>query len=118
MKLPLVGAALILFSCSTPEFDAAKSSCSAVWQAKIPSRFEQEMYNMSQSRQVPSGMTSCTGYGYSMICNQTMRTEYYTIPAVRTVDRNKPQRDAQINACTQNLCMKKYGNAECKPSKS
>lgn len=76
------------------------------------------MYNMSQSRQVPSGMTSCTGYGYSMICNQTMRTEYYTIPAVRTVDRNKPQRDAQINACTQNLCMKKYGNAECKPSKS
>lgn len=105
-----------LLSCGTPEFQAEKSSCAATWISKIPPQYEQEMYNAFQTRQVPTGYTSCTGYGYSINCIQTMRTEYYTVPAVRTVDRNSSRRDAEINMCTQNACTMRYGNAECKVS--
>lgn len=109
--------AFALVSCGTPEFQAEKSSCTATWMSKIPPRYEQEMYNKTETRQVPTGYTTCTGYGYSVNCIQSMRTEYYTVPAVRTVDRNSARRDAEINMCTQNACLQRYGNAECKVSK-
>ena len=105
---------LALGSCGTPEFRAEKDSCTTSWMAKIPPRYEQEMYNQTQSRQVPSGRTTCTGFGNTITCHQIMQTEYYTVPAVRTVDRNEPQRDPQIQQCTQQACIKKFGNAECK----
>ena len=31
------------------------------------------------------------------------------------VDRSQSRRDTKIAACTQNKCIQKYGNAECKP---
>lgn len=113
-KAGLVGVALLVASCSTPQFKEEKNICTSTWMSKIPPRYEQEMYNQSQTRQVPSGQSTCTGYGNMISCNQTMRTEYYTVPAVRTVDRNKPLRDYQINSCTQDMCIQKFGNAECK----
>ncbi|MFC7703335.1 hypothetical protein ACFQXB_03895 [Plastorhodobacter daqingensis] len=109
-----VVAGLVLGSCGTPEFRAEKDSCTASWMAKIPPRYEQEWYNQSQTRQVPTGTTTCTGSGNTLICNQVMRTEYYTVPAVRTVDRNAPLRDPQIQNCTRQACLLKFGNAECK----
>ncbi|KIN72303.1 hypothetical protein Z949_1476 [Sulfitobacter guttiformis KCTC 32187] len=45
---------------------------------------------------------------------QQMRTEFYTVPAVVTVDRNKRRRDAQINQCIQRSCLEKFGNLACK----
>ncbi|MWP39794.1 hypothetical protein [Cereibacter sphaeroides] len=114
-KIILLSAlSIVLGSCGTPEFRAEKDNCSAEWMAKIPPRYEQEMYNQMQSRQVPTGTTTCTGFGYTVTCNQVMRTEYYTVPAVRTVDRNKSQRDPLIQQCTQHACIEKYGNTECK----
>ena len=114
----LLGAGLLLASCSTTEFREEKGICTATWMKKIPPRYEQEMYNQTHTRQVPTGQTSCitTGYGYSAYtnCTQIMRTEYYTTPAVRTVDRNASRRDARISSCTQQKCNQKYGNAECK----
>lgn len=82
--------------------------------AQIPARFEQEMYNQTQTRQVPTGQTTCTGFGNTVSCQQVMRTEYYTIPAVRTVDRNAPMRNSLIKNCAQTLCSQQYGNLECK----
>ncbi len=109
---------LFLASCSTTEFREEKGICKATWMKKIPPRFEQETYNKRMSRQVPSGRTNCrtTGYGYSLrtTCNAVMQTEYYTVLAVRTVDRNKSRRNAQISSCTRQKCNRKYGNAECK----
>jgi hypothetical protein len=112
--LGLLGPMALLSSCGTPEFQAAQSSCTSTWLTQIPPRYEQEMYNQTQTRQVPTGQTTCTGYGYTVTCNQVMRTEYYTIPAIRTVDRNLPLRNVRIQACTQNICMQQYGNTECK----
>lgn len=104
----------LLASCATAEYKQAESGCQAKFMAQIPARFEQEIYNQSQSRQVPTGQTTCTGYGNTVNCQQMMRTEYYTIPAVRTVDRNAPMRDSLIKSCAQTLCSQQYGNLECK----
>jgi hypothetical protein len=112
----IVAASLVLglVGCGTPEFQAERSTCTATWMANIPPRYEQEIYNQTQSRQVPTGQTTCVTTGNIVTCNQVMRTEYYTVPAVRTVDRNKPRRDVQIDACTRQACLARYGNAECK----
>jgi hypothetical protein len=117
-KITIMGVVFMLASCATTEFREEKGICTATWMKKIPPRYEQEMYNKSQSRQVPTGQTSCTttGYGYTAYtnCTQLMRTEFYTVPAVRTVDRNQSRRDSNISACTQQKCTAKYGNVECK----
>lgn len=114
-KLWLPGFTVVLLaSCATAEYKQAESGCRAKFMAQIPARFEQEMYNQSQTRQVPTGQTTCTGYGNTVSCQQVMRTEYYTVPAVRTVDRNAPMRDSLIKNCTETLCSQQYGNLECK----
>ena len=104
----------VLSGCGTPEYRAEQSLCKSTWMTKIKPRYEQELYNRTESRQVPTGQTTCKTFGNTTNCTQIMRTEYYTVPAVRTVDRNKPRRDAQIDMCTRNSCAEKFGNAECK----
>ena len=115
----LVGLFLMLTSCATTQFREENNICTATWMDKIPPHYEQETYSQIRSRQVPTGQISCStwGYGYSSStnCTQHMRTEFYTVPAVRTVDRNKNRRDAEISKCTQQRCIFKYGNVECKP---
>ena len=103
---------LVLSACGTAEYRAEKSSCEVEWMSKIPPRYEQEIYNKTETRQVPTGEITCFGT-YIITCDQTMRTEYYTVPAVRTVDRNEARRDAQSKICTRQACVRKYGNAEC-----
>ena len=103
----------LLVSCSTPEFRQEQNICTSKWMDKILPRYEQESYLQTLSREVPTGETTCITTGFTTTCKQEMRTEYYSVPAVRTVDRNESRRVAKINACTQNKCLKKYGNATC-----
>lgn len=116
-NLTLLAVCLILAGCSTPQFRAEQNICKATWMKKIPPRLEQENYMMVQSRQVPSGQINCTTSGYGNYaytnCNQIMKTEYYNVPSVRTVDRNSSRRDPEIASCTKQRCIKIYGNAKC-----
>ena len=115
----VVALVFILTSCATSQFREENSICTETWMAIIPPHYEQETYDQIRSRQVPTGQITCTtwGFGYTATtnCTQQMRTEFYTVPSVRTVDRNKNRRDAEIIACTQQRCNFKYGNDECKP---
>ena len=115
----LVALVFILTSCATSQFREQNSICRAIWMDKIPPHYVQETYNQRRSREVPTGEITCTtsGYGYSSrtTCKQETRLEFYHVPAVRTVDRNKNRRNAEILACTQQRCNIRYGNVECKP---
>ena len=99
-KIAFVGSAIFLVSCSTTEFRQERGVCQSIWMKKIPPRYEQEMYNRSMSRQVPTGRTNCITNGFGnyayTTCNDIMRTEYYTVPSVRTVDRNQSRRDTKL----------------------
>jgi len=112
-NVTLILAVLVLSGCSSAELRQERDICESTWMSKIPPLYEQEMYNKSQQRQVPTGYSTCSSYGYSIYCNDDMRTEYYTVPAVRTVDRNRTLRDAEIKYCTQSKCIQKFGNAKC-----
>ena len=99
-KIAFVGSAIFLVSCSTTEFRQERGVCQSIWMKKIPPRYEQEMYNRSMSRQVPTGRTNCITNGFGnyayTTCNDIMKTEYYTVPSVRTVDRNQSRRDTKL----------------------
>lgn len=109
-----VAALVLLAACGTPEYRAERNICASTWHAKIPPQLERELYIRTLTRRVPTGRTTCKGSGDNIICHHVMRTEFYTVPAIRIIDTNKPRRDAQINLCTQKSCLKKFGNAECK----
>lgn len=113
-KIAVLSALILMSSCSTPEFREEKAICTTTWMSKLPPKYEQELYNEPRTREVPTGQTNCAKNGNSMTCIDVMRTEYYTVPVVRTVDRNKAERDARISVCTQNRCLETFGNAECK----
>ena len=106
-----------LMGCATPEYQATQAECSSKWMREIPPKNEQEMYNKTMKRKVPTGESTCTTVGNTVNCVQKMRDEEYTVPAIRTVDRNKESRDAQIRACTQSNCLSKYGNVSCEKPK-
>ena len=116
-NLTLIALFLILAGCSSPQFKQERNICEATWMKKIPPRLELENYMQLQSRQVPTGQTTCTTSGYGNYaytnCNQIMKTEYYNVPSVRSVDRNQNRRDTEIASCTRKRCNKKYGNAKC-----
>ena len=99
-NIAFVGSAIFLLSCSTTEFRQERGVCQSIWMKKIPPRYEQEMYNRSMSRQVPTGRTNCITNGFGnyayTTCNDIMKTEYYTVPSVRTVDRNQSRRDTKL----------------------
>jgi len=103
----------ILAGCSTAEFRQERSQCSHIWMSKIPPVYQQETYDRLMTRQVPDGVT-CSGYGNYINCIQSTRTEYYTVPTIRTVDINRSHRKSEIKYCTENSCIQKFGNKACK----
>lgn len=108
--------ASLVASCATEEFVETKGQCEATWLSKMPPKYKEKMYDSMRSRQVPTGTTNCYQTMSGVTCNQVMRTEFYTVPAVRTIDIFKDGRDARIAACTQQKCIERYGNAECNAS--
>ena len=104
-------------NCTSPEFIEQTNICKTTWMEKIPPKYEQENYLLQQSRQVPTGQTNCTtsyiGNYANTTCNQVMKTEYYNVPAIRTVDRNKSKRDKEIASCRKQNCTEIYGNPQC-----
>ena len=60
-----------------------------------------------------TGTTSYIGNYANTTCNQVMKTEYYNVPAIRSVDRNKSKRDKEIASCRKQNCTEIYGNPQC-----
>ena len=118
-KAFVFGACLVVTSCTTKEFNQTEAVCTSIWMEKIPPVYEKEIYNKLYIREVPTGETICTttgeGYSSKTKCKQEMKKEEYTLPAVRTVDKNQRKRNRNIGACTREKCTEKYGNAKCEP---
>ena len=114
--LTLLGLAVILSGCAGfPEYMQKSQECRNEWMSKIPPIYDEQTYNKSESRQAPTGRTTCTGFGNTLTCVEQMSTEYYTVPAVRTVDLNKAQREGEVRSCVRARCLEKYGNSKCRP---
>lgn len=106
----------LLAGCGTPEYRAQKDTCEAEWYQKIPPNLTQRLVTLYRTEQRPTGQINCSTFGAYTNCNQVMRTVSIPYQSLQTVDLNKGQRDVQVDACTQQACLAKYGNAECKSS--
>ena len=53
-RISFLGVGVLLASCATNEFKEEKVICTAMWMKEIPPSYEQERYDETHSRQVPT----------------------------------------------------------------
>lgn len=111
--LGLVAAAVVLGSCTTPEYQAERSICSAEWLRRIPPLYERQAVNRTRYEQRPTGITHCTTTGTTTTCVDEMESIAIPYVAFETVDVFAARRDTQIEACAARACLARYGNATC-----
>jgi hypothetical protein len=105
---------MMLIGCGTPEYRAANASCEADWFRNIPPSYYDTLVEQLRPVKRPTGRTTCVTRGDRTYCDQQMMTEFVPYQTVVTVDRYKPERDAEIARCTADACLRRYGNVECK----
>lgn len=107
--------AVLVGSCGTPEYQAERASCQAIWTQKIPPDYRQQVVTRTRYENRPTGQVTCTTQGVTTQCNQVMTTVPIPYTAIETVDLNQSRRDVQVRACSVQACQAKFGNPECKP---
>jgi hypothetical protein len=116
--LILTAMTLLLAGCATPEFNNAKAECSNDAFRQYPVNNIPTVVTLTRPVQVPTGQTNCTtsymGNFANTSCQQVMRTEYIPYQQTRIVDANARSRDSAIDSCAAGLCIRRYGNAECR----
>ena len=114
MRIFVFCALIFLTACATPQYREEEGVCVNIWLNKLPREYVREWYDKTMTREVPTGVSTCTRTATGFTCKQETKTEHYTVPAARRVDRNADLRDQRIRACTKNRCLRKYSNPLCK----
>jgi hypothetical protein len=113
--LAVILLSVLLAGCASTEFYEARNACRAEWYARIPERIEQRIVNETRYEERFTGETICTKGVNQTSCVQQTRQVPVTYPVVKNFDLNEPRRTPRINACVIDLCLDRFGNAECKP---
>ena len=66
------------------------------------------------TREVLTGISTCTRTATGLTCKQETKPEHYTVLAVRGVDRNASPCAQRIRTCAETRCLRKYGNSDYK----
>jgi hypothetical protein len=120
LHLCLVMGLLAVSGCATPEYKAAYSECSPGAFAQYPEDKVHSFEMRQRLIQVPTGQVSCTSVQDAANKKQTVCTPLTTVSSIMVMepvimDRNEEPRRRLINACTQSLCVARFGNGDCKP---
>ncbi|MBC6406736.1 MAG: hypothetical protein GDA40_00860 [Rhodobacteraceae bacterium] len=126
--LAVLGSALAVAGCSTPEYRAERSLCADRWFAQIPPEYQDRLVLRYEKEEQPDGTQTCTtehvrdSSNPARVVYTTRReckpnTKTVTVPRyeVETIDTRKRERDQKIDACTARACLSLYGNAACEP---
>ena len=111
----------VLAGCTTPEWDREYASCMTVALDKYPPNIVQREVQRTRTVEVPDGTMTCTG-GKSQDgtevfnCVQNTKEEQVPYTAIEDVDLNEDIRKQAARNCTQNKCVRLYGNTDCKPA--
>ncbi len=126
--IALYGVSLLLLAgCATNEWTQTNRECWAEAYAAIPEKFETRIVTRSKLVEVPDGTTSCTTrnvvvggtvgmpiYEARTECRQGTELVRQQFNETISVDLNKASRANYANSCRVNLCIRRYGNADCK----
>ena len=114
----LLLAPLLLTGCATKAYRAVESECAPQAWADYPENKVQVVQTRQRVIQVSTGMRSCfstrDGVHINTICNDITRPEYIPYQETVVIDQNEAVRKMAIESCAANLCVQRYGNAQCK----
>ena len=114
----LVLATVLLKGCATKAYRAAESECAPQAWADYPQSKVQVVQTRQRVIHVATGMRNCftrqEGNHLRTICNDITRPEFINYQEVVVVDQNEAVRNMAIASCSANLCVQRYGNAQCK----
>lgn len=111
-------ASVLLAGCATQAYRAVESECSPQAWADYPENKVQVVQTRQRVVQVLTGMRQCfrrvEGNQVHTFCNDITRPEYIPYQEAVVVDQNEAVRKMAIASCSANLCLQRYGNAQCK----
>jgi hypothetical protein len=114
----LVLATLLLTGCATKAYRAVESECAPQAWADYPESKIQMVQTRQRVIHVSTGMRNCfsrrDGNQVHTICNDITRPEYIPYQETVVIDQNEAVRKMAIASCSANLCVQRYGNAQCK----
>ena len=114
----LVLATLLLTGCATKAYRAVESECAPQAWADYPENKVQVVQTRQRVIHVSTGMRSCfstrDGAHINTNCNDITRPEYIPYQETVVIDQNEAVRKMAIESCAANLCVQRYGNAQCK----
>ena len=118
--IALYGVSLsLLAGCATNEWIQTNRECWAEAYAAFPEKFETRIVKRSELVEVPDGTISCTTrntiYGAITECRQGTKLVSQQFNETISIDLNEASRANYANSCTVNLCIRRYGNADCEP---
>ena len=111
---------VLLAGCATPEYKAAYQECSPGAFSQYPEDKVRSFEMRQRWIQVPTGQVSCVtvqdaSHNKQTVCTPIMSMSSITVMEPVIVDRNEEPRRRLISACTQSLCVQRFGNEDCKP---
>ena len=114
----LVLVAALLTGCATKAYRAVESECAPQAWADYPQSKVQVVQTRQRVIHVFTGMRNCfrrvEGNQVHTICNDITRPEYIPYQEIVVIDQNEAVRKMAIASCSANLCVQRYGNAQCK----
>ena len=114
----LVLAIALLTGCATKAYRAVESECAPQAWADYPQSKVQVVQTRQRVIHVFTGMRNCfrrvEGNQVHTICNDITRPEYIPYQEIVVIDQNEGVRKMAIASCSANLCVQRYGNAQCK----
>ena len=113
----LVLAIALLTGCATKAYRAVESECAPQAWADYPQSKVQVVQTRQRVIHVFTGMRNCfrrvEGNQVHTICNDITRPEYIPYQEIVVIDQNEGVRKMAIASCSVNLCVQRYGNAQC-----
>jgi hypothetical protein len=114
----LVLAIALLTGCATKAYRAVENECAPQAWADYPQSKVQVVQIRQRVVHVFTGMRNCysrrEGNHVHTICNDITRPEYIPYQEAVVIDQNEAVRKMAIASCSANLCVQRYGNAQCK----
>lgn len=111
-------ASLLLTACATKAYRAVEHECALSAYKDYPVSLMRTLQTRQRMVQVPTGMRSCVtdreGAHRHTICTDITRPEVFHYQEIVDIDQHEIVRNMAIASCAQNLCLQRYGNAQCK----
>ncbi len=113
----LASAALLMAGCATEEYRVAANECQAPALQTYPVVMQPHMFRRSREVMVPDGSTICETTEVNSKNKRGNVSQSQSVCRPGMLDMNAGNRDAYLSQCAKDLCLKRYGNLDCKVKK-